>query len=219
VSATDPTAGSIGILGGTFDPIHVGHLAIAEEVREVLRLERVLFIPVGLPVHKPGRRVSPAEDRVSMVRLAIADNPAFAVSRLEVDRDGPSYAVDTLEALSARSGAGGRDGAPDLTFILSAEAYAALPTWHRPERILELCRMAVVPRHGAPPVDPAAMARVVRGADRRTVLLDGPRLDISGSAIRERVAAGRSIRYLVPDAVIAYIGDHGLYAAVRPSQQ
>lgn len=215
-----PTAlvpGSIGVLGGTFDPIHLGHLAIAEEVREALGLERVLFVPARRPVHKPGRPVSPAEDRVAMVALAIGDNPAFALSRVEVDRDGPSYTVDTLEGLAAEARAA--DRTPDLTFILSAEAYAGLPTWHRPERILELCRMAVVPRPGAAPINPAAMAKLVPGADRRTIVLDGPRVDISGSSIRERVAVGRSIRYLVPDAVIAYIGDHGLYAAPRPSQQ
>jgi nicotinate-nucleotide adenylyltransferase len=217
VSASAPVPGSIGILGGTFDPIHLGHLAIAEEVREALGLERVLFVPTRLPVHKPDRPVSPAEDRVAMVALAIADNPAFALSRIEVDRDGPSYAVDTLEGLAAEARAAGR--VPDLTFILSAEAYAGLPTWHRPGRMLELCRMAVVPRPGAAPVDLAAMARLVPGADRRTIVLDGPRLDISGSTIRARVATGRSIRYLVPDAVVAYIGDHALYAAPGPSQQ
>ncbi len=217
MSVTTLVPGSIGVLGGTFDPIHLGHLAIAEEVREALGLERILFVPARLPVHKPGRPVSPAEDRVAMVALAIADNPAFALSRVEVDRDGPSYAVDTLEGLAAEARTAGR--AADLTFILSAEAYAGLSTWHRPERILELCRMAVVPRPGAAPADLAAMARLVPGADRRTIVLDGPRLAISGSSIRDRVAAGRSIRYLVPDAVIAYIGDHGLYAAPRPSQQ
>ena len=145
-----------------------------------------------------------------MVALAIADNPAFVVSRAEVDRDGPSYAVDTLEGFVAEARAAG--AVPDLTFILSAEAYAGLPAWHRPERVLELARMAVVPRPGAPVVDLAAMGARVRGARDRTTLIDGPLLAVSGSAIRARVAAGRSIRYLVPDAVIAYIGDHGLYA-------
>ncbi len=204
-----PRSGALGILGGTFDPIHIAHLAIAEAAREALGLERVLFVPAGVPVHKSGRPVSPAEDRVAMVVAAIADNPAFALSRAEVDRPGPSYAVDTLEALAAEARAGGDE--PDLIFILSSEAYAGLPTWHRPGRILELCRMAVVPRPGSAPIDPVAMARLVPGADRRTTVIDGPTLAVSGSTIRSRVAAGRSIRYLVPDAVIAYIGDHGLY--------
>jgi nicotinate-nucleotide adenylyltransferase len=213
---TGPVAGALGILGGTFDPIHVGHLAIAEEARDALGLEGVLFIPNRAPVHKPARPVSPAEDRAAMVALAISDNPAFALSRLEIERSGPSYSVDTLQALAAEIRATG--GEPDLTFILSAEAYAELASWHRPERLLELCRMAVVPRPGARPVDVPAMARLVPGADRRTVVLDGPLIGVSGTEIRARVAAGRSVRYLVPDAVIAYIGDHGLYAAPnRPS--
>jgi nicotinate-nucleotide adenylyltransferase len=210
VTAADPIPGSVGILGGTFDPVHVAHLAIAEEVHETLRLERVLFVPARVPAHKPGRPVSPVEDRVAMVALAIADNPAFALSRVEADRPGPSYAVDTLEILAAEAVAAGHE--PDLTFILSAEAYAGLPGWHRPARILELCRMAVVPRPGAAPVDPVAMGRLIPGAERRTVLVDGPLLAVSASVVRARIAAGRSIRYLVPDAVIAYIGDHGLYA-------
>jgi nicotinate-nucleotide adenylyltransferase len=209
MTGTSPGSGAIGIFGGTFDPIHVGHLAIAEEARQELALERVVFVPAGVPVHKPGRPVSPAEDRLAMVAAAIADNPAFVVSRVEVDRPGPSYAVDTLEALVAEIHAAG--GRPDLVFILSSDAYAGLPTWRLPGRILELCRMAVLPRPGSDPIDPVAMARLVPGADRRTIVLDGPCLAVSGSTIRARVAAGRSIRYLVPDAVIAYIGDHGLY--------
>jgi nicotinate-nucleotide adenylyltransferase len=203
--------GSVGVLGGTFDPIHLGHLAIAEEVREALGLERVRFVPTAVPVHRPGRPIAAAADRVAMVQLAIAGHPAFEVSRAEVDRPGPSYAVDTLEGFVAEVRAAG--GQPDFTFILSAEAYAGLPTWHEPARLLELCRMAVVPRPGAGPPDPVAITALVPGADRRTIVLDGPRLAISGSTIRARIAAGRSIRYLVPDAVAAYIGDHGLYAA------
>lgn len=214
MTASGPASGAIGILGGTFDPVHIGHLAIAEETREALDLERVVFLPAGLPVHKPGRPVSPAEDRVAMVAAAIADNPAFAVSRAEVDRPGPSYAVDTLETLVAQARAGG--DAADFVFILSSEAYAGLPTWRRPERIVDLCWMAVVPRPGATPADPVAMARLVPGAARRTIVLDGPTLAVSGSIIRARVAAGRSIRYLVPDAVIAYISDHGLYRTSPP---
>jgi nicotinate-nucleotide adenylyltransferase len=205
----------IGILGGTFDPIHIGHLAIAEEAREVLGLERVLFLPTGVPVHKPGRPISSIEDRVAMVAAAIADNPGFALSRAEVDRPGPSYAVETLEALTAEARAAGSQ--PDLVFILSSEAYAGLPSWRDPERILELCRLAVLPRPGSAPVDPMAMARLVPGADLRTIVLDGPLLAVSGSTIRSRVAAGRSIRYLVPDAVIAHIGDHGLYRTRQPT--
>jgi nicotinate-nucleotide adenylyltransferase len=205
---------AVGILGGTFDPIHIGHLAIAEEAREALGLERVLFVPTRLPVHKPDLRVTAAEDRVAMVSAAIAGNPAFVLERAEVDRAGPSYAVDTLEGLIAAAAAAGQP--TEYTFILSADAYAGLPTWHRPGRLLELCRLAVLPRPGTASVDPVAMERVVPGARLRTVVLDGPSLTLSGTMIRGRVAAGRSIRYLVPDAVIAYIGDHRLYAPVDP---
>ena len=209
---TEPAA--VGILGGTFDPIHIGHLAIAEAARDALGLERVLFIPTRLPVHKLGVRVADAGDRVAMVAAAIAGNPAFAVDRAEVDRAGPSYAVDTLEGLVEAAQAAGRPAA--FTFILSAEAYAGLASWHHPERLLDLCRLAVVPRPGAGPVDPAAMARAVAGAGPRTIVLDGPLLAVSGTAIRARIAAGRSIRYLVPDAVIAYIDDHRLYTSPDP---
>jgi nicotinate-nucleotide adenylyltransferase len=201
--------GSLGLLGGTFDPIHIGHLVIAEEVREALGLERVLFVPAGIPPHKPDRPITPAEDRVVMVELAIAGNPTFELSRLEVDRPGPSYAVDTLELLASQVRA--RGGEPDITFILSAEAFAELPAWRDPARLLSLCRMAVVPRAGLGAPGAAWLHEHLPGSEDRVAFLDGPNVDLSATQIRARVAAGRSIRYLVPDAVIAYIGDHGLY--------
>lgn len=200
-------AGSIGILGGTFDPIHVGHLAIAEEVREALGLARVLFVPAPRPPHKPGVPLAPAEDRAAMVRLAIRGNPAFEASPVELDRPGPSFAADTVEVLAAHERAEGRE--PDLTFILSTEALAGLETWHDPERLLDACRLAVVPRAGRGAEGPGWLSE--RFPRARAVFLDGPDLAVSGTAIRRRVALGRSIRYLVPDAVIAYIADHGLY--------
>ncbi len=198
---------SIGILGGTFDPIHLGHLAVAEEVREALGLERVLFIPALRPPHKPGIPLAPGEDRAAMVALAIAGNPAFALSRVELDRPGPSYAADTVELLAAAERAAGRQ--PDLTFILSTEALAGLETWHAPDRLLAACRLAVVPRAGRRVEGPHWLAD--RFPRAHAVFLDGPDLAISATEIRRRVALGRSIRYLVPDAVIAYIADHGLY--------
>ncbi len=140
-------AGSLGILGGTFDPIHHGHLVIAEEAREALGLERVLVVPAATPPHKPGRPVTAAEHRLAMAELATAGNPAFAVSRVELDRGGRSFTVDTLETLRAERG----PGVEDPWFILSSEALAELPSWRRPDRILELCRLAVVPRAGTSP--------------------------------------------------------------------
>ena len=136
----------IGLLGGTFDPIHNGHLAIARAVRTALGLAGVVFIPAGMPPHKPGQSVSPAADRRAMVELAIAGEPGFSLDPIELERPGPSYSVDTLAVLAgARTGA----DAPLLEFILSAEAFAGFPSWHEPGRILELARLAVVPRGGA----------------------------------------------------------------------
>jgi len=202
-------APALGVFGGTFDPIHVAHLAVAEAARDALGLERVLFIPNRQPPHKPDQAVTPAADRLAMVRAAIADNPAFETSTIEIDRDAPSYTADTLEALRAQRLAAGESG--DLALILSVEALAGLATWHEPARVLELAQLVVAPRDGYPDVDPAAIARLVPGADARIVVLDGPRMRLSASEIRSRAAAGRSMRYLVPDAVAAYIGDHGLY--------
>jgi nicotinate-nucleotide adenylyltransferase len=213
-SAMAPHPGRIGILGGTFDPIHLGHLAAGEEARERLGLERVLFVPAGEPWQKAGRAISPGADRIAMVELGLAGNPCFEVSTIEVDRPGPSYSVDTVEALIAAERSAGRD--PDLWFILSAEAAHGLATWDRPDRLLALCRLAVVPRPGAAPFDPAELEAIAPGSTGRAVVLDGPRLDLSGTAIRARVRAGRSIRYLVPDPIAAYIAAHGLY---RPSHQ
>jgi nicotinate-nucleotide adenylyltransferase len=192
-------------MGGTFDPIHVAHLAAAEEAREVLGLGRVLFVPAGEPPHKRSQSVARVHDRVAMVDAAIADNEAFELSLVEVDRAGPSYTVDTLEAL-ARS-------MPDaeLTLILSAETFAELPTWHEPERLFAASRVAVVPREGYAAPDPAWLAGAFPDVEARVVYLEGPRLGVSSTALRGRVAAGRSIRYLVPPAVDAYIADNHLY--------
>ncbi len=250
--------GSLGVFGGTFDPIHIGHLAVAEEVAETLGLECILFVPAARPPHKPGVEFAPAEDRLAMVRLAIADNPRFAASRLELDRPGPSYMADTLAELAATAGLGLRladpdndatDGASrhaadreaDTTnggsqhghatdahavaagagrhhLILSADAFAGLPTWHDPRRVLTLARLVVVPREGHADASPASLAAWfpdLPDAASRAIFLDGPRLHLSASALRERVAAGRSLRYLVPDAVRAHIEDHALYRARR----
>ena len=200
---------AIGIMGGTFDPIHIGHLAIGEEAREALSLDGVLFVPAGEPPHKPAGSVTPVAHRVAMVELAIADNPAFDLSRIEVERAGPSYTVDTVEALAG--------DADDLVLILSVETFAELPTWHEPERLFEAARIAVVPREGYPAPDPAWLAEAFPGRESRVTYLEGPRLGLSSTAIRARVAAGRSIRYLVPDMVGAYIAENQLYR--RPASQ
>lgn len=202
--------GSLGIMGGTFDPIHLGHLAAAEEAREVLGLERILFVPAGIPPHKTDQPVTAAPHRLAMVELAIAGNAAFEVSRIDVDRPGPSFTVDTVELIAAEERVAGRASA--LTFILSVETLLELPGWHEPERLLDRCRLAVVPRAGYPAPDRAWLSEHFPGREDRVVSLGGARLEISSSAIRERVVVGRSIRYLVPAAVASYITEHGLYA-------
>jgi nicotinate-nucleotide adenylyltransferase len=195
---------AVGLMGGTFDPIHVGHLAIAEEARDALGLDRIVFVPAGQPPHKPQGAVTALEHRVAMVELAIAGNDAFEISRIEADRPGPSYTVDTVEALAARA---------DLTVILSVETFAELPAWYEPERLLAAARVAVVPREGYPAPDPAWLSATFPGREARVTYLEGPRLGLSSTALRARVAAGRSIRYLVPDAVGAYIAANHLYRA------
>jgi nicotinate-nucleotide adenylyltransferase len=196
--------GSVGILGGTFDPIHHGHLAIAEDAREELGLERVLLVPAAAPPHKPGRPVTAAAERLAMVELAIAGNPSFEASRIELDRGGASYTVETLEELCAA-------GVTDPWFVLSTEALAGFPSWREPDRILDLARLAVVPRAGSETLDAAWVAARFSAREHRVRFLAGPLLAISGSVVRRRAAAGRSVRYLVPDAVAAYIADRGLY--------
>jgi nicotinate-nucleotide adenylyltransferase len=207
----------VGILGGTFDPVHYGHLVIAEEVREALRLDRVLFVPAAMPPHKLGLSITAAEDRAAMVELAIAGNPAFRVSRIELEREGPSYTADTLAALA--DDAARQRVAREFYFILSTEALAALPTWHDPARILSLSNLAVVPRPGnAMPSAPELEERFGEAAGRIFTVQTVP-LAHSASAVRARVAAGQSIRYLVPPAVEQYIRDHRLYRSDNPVEE
>lgn len=212
-------SGSLGVLGGTFDPIHVAHLALGQEAAESLGLERVLFVPAGSPPHKPGVPVTPGADRLAMVELAIAGNDRFAASRIELDREGPSYTLDTLQALASGRPSEGVAGVDDLTLILSADAFMGLPSWHEARRVLELARLAVAPRDGYPEAGPEFLSMHFPGLAHRVVFLDGPRIRLSASGLRDRAAAGRSLRYLVPDAVAAYIGDHGLYRNPRRNDQ
>jgi nicotinate-nucleotide adenylyltransferase len=208
---------SVGILGGTFNPIHLAHLRVAEEVRETLGLERVLFVPSGDPPHKLDE-LEPAERRYDMVRLAVETNPAFEVLDLELRRTGPSYTVDTLDELRRLN------PGQELWFIIGSDAFAELETWYRPARLFELASLAVVQRPGraARPVG-AALSEELARPFRATVRgLEHPsgheirgipvsELAISATDIRERIARGASIRYLVPEAVIEYIRKNGLY--------
>lgn len=216
-------SGSWGILGGTFDPVHHAHLAIAEQTRETLGLEGVLFVPAAVPVHRPGRPITPVAHRIAMLERAIADNAAFRLSRIEADRPGPSYTVDTLELLhrDAREGRApfpapgqGHPGSQDpFVFILSVEALAGFVTWREPQRILQLTRLAVVPRAGYPAIGPSWVAERLPGQEDRLTFLDAPELSHSASTIRRLAAEGRSVRYLVPDAVARYIAEHRPYGS------
>lgn len=209
----------VGLLGGTFDPIHLAHLRCAEEAREALRLDRVLFIPSARPPHKRGGVIA-AEHRLAMVRLALRGNPAFRVSRVEIERDGPSFLVDTLRILRARL-RGDR-----LVFLLGADALGEIDTWREWRSLFALADLAVFQR---PPRAAAHLRAIVPVAARgdfcyqsdgrnavhssgnRITLLKQTALDISSSAIRQRVARGQSIRYLVPGPVERYIREHRLY--------
>jgi nicotinate-nucleotide adenylyltransferase len=192
----------IGIMGGTFDPIHHGHLVAAEEARWQFRLDQVLFIPTGRPWQKPVG-VSPAEDRYLMTVIATASNPAFAVSRLEVDTPGPSYTVDTLRRLRAELPEGTR-----LLFIGGADLLQQLLTWKEPEQVLELAELIAATR---PDFDVDAVVERVPAAAGRVHRMEIPALAISSSDIRARVARGAPIEYLVPEGVARYIEKRALY--------
>ncbi len=190
----------IGIMGGTFDPIHHGHLVAAEETRHALSLASVVFVPAGDPWQKSAAGVSPAIDRYAMVELAIADNSAFEASTVEIDRQGPTYTIDTLRAL--------RDERPgdELFFITGADAILEILTWRQPSEQLSLATFVAVTRPG---YDLSRLGSLP--ALDRVVVLEIPALAISSTDIRRRVADSRPIRYLVPGAVARYIAEHGLY--------
>ena len=194
----------IGVFGGTFDPIHMGHLVAAEDARAALGLDKVLFIPAGQPWFKSYRQITEAQRRLAMVRLAVESNPHFAVSDIEVQRSGPSYTVDTLSEL--------RDQYPNAEFsvILGVDALREIDRWHQPRRVFELASVVGMARPGAL-LDPSVLNAAIPGASRRMRLVDSTLIDISGTDIRQRVAAGHSIRYRVHDAVERYIHENGLY--------
>jgi nicotinate-nucleotide adenylyltransferase len=183
-------------MGGTFDPIHLGHLVCASEVAYALALDEVVFVPAGRPWQKEGNAISPGEDRYEMARLATAGDPRFSVSRTEIDRPGQTYTVDTLRELA--------DGETELFFVTGADALAQVATWRDVEALFALATFVGVGRPGYT-VDPSSLPGPV-------TFVDTPPLAISATDCRSRVARGAPIRYLVPDAVASYIADRGLYA-------
>jgi nicotinate-nucleotide adenylyltransferase len=199
----------IGVLGGTFDPPHLGHLILAQEALQALDLSKVLFVPAGEPWRKAGRELSPRADRLAMARLAVEDNGALVVSTAEVERPGPSYTAETLAELRSQSAS-----ETELFFIMGADSLADFPHWREPQRILQLARLAVAER---PSLDDKGLAESISeelaGTLREGVVwLRMPLIAISASEVRERVRRGLSIRYWVPKAVEEYIHSHGLYA-------
>lgn len=198
--------GRVGILGGTFDPIHVGHLVVAEDCWYQLGLSEVLFVPTGAPPHKRGKTVSAADDRVAMVELAIAGNPHFRLSRADVDRPGDSYSVDTVRTIRSEVGA-----SASLFFLIGGDSLIDLSSWHEPNALLELCQVVAVNRPGYPRFDLGRLESTVPRARDRIITLEVPSLDLAASDIRRRVLEEWPIRYLVPDSVRSYIEERGLY--------
>jgi nicotinate-nucleotide adenylyltransferase len=198
----------IGVLGGTFDPVHNGHLHIAEVLRHALDLGRIVWVPAGRPPHKQGQIVSSDEDRVQMLRLALAGSPADDVSLVDLERNGPSYTADTLEALSRHF-----DRAR-LFFLMGEDSLRDFPTWHDPDRILNLAELAVAGRPGVD-TDLQKVASDLPALNGRVHLVSAEELPISSSDIRRRVRAKESIGGLVPPSVADYIGQHSLYTGTQ----
>lgn len=192
------------ILGGTFDPIHIGHLAIAEDVRYTLGASHVLFVPAAQQPLKSYQHRASAADRLTMAQLATADNPAFTVSDIEIRRGGLSYTVETVAAIHAEQ--------PDaeIFFTVGVDAAVTLPKWFEVERLLGLCRVVIVERPGYS-FDPQALFAELPAARERIIVIPGPALDISASEVRQRLSEERPIRYHLPVAVREYIEEHGLY--------
>ncbi|MGI9185108.1 MAG: nicotinate-nucleotide adenylyltransferase [Solirubrobacteraceae bacterium] len=195
----------MGILGGTFNPPHLGHLVCAQEAYREFGLDRVILIPARIPPHKPVEHEPGADHRLELCRRAVAGDERFAVSELELGREGPSYTVDTLQELTTQ--------APQTEFVLivGGDIAAGLPQWREPERVLELATLAIAKRRGTARFSVDAALEVLPGGERAR-FFSMPRIGISSTMVRRRIRTGQPIRYLVPDAVSDYIAEHRLYA-------
>lgn len=210
---TGQSARRIGLIGGTFDPIHCGHLVMAEEARFQANLNQVLFVPAGQPPHKLGHSITPAEHRLRMVEIAIASNAAFGISRLDMDRPGPHYSVDLVRLFLEQA-----PPQVELFFVVGADSLEEMPSWKNPAGLLRLCRVLALSRPGHEP-DIEYLARELPEVEQRVQVLKMPLIGVSGSDLRERVRQGRSIRYLVPEGVREYIYNHKLYANTRGAEE
>jgi nicotinate-nucleotide adenylyltransferase len=204
----------LGIFGGTFDPIHIAHLIVAEEATERLGLDEVLFVPAGQPWLKSAVVVTDARHRLAMVELAVESTPYFTVSDVEIRRSGPSYTADTLEELKRSL-----DGDADFYLIVGLDALREVDRWQRPRRVLELATLVGVARPGAEELDRGPLESVYPGVSEEVVVIDGPLIGISGTEIRARVRDGLSIRHRVPAPVESYIQEYGLYAAPQAARE
>jgi nicotinate-nucleotide adenylyltransferase len=196
----------VGVLGGTFDPPHIGHLVIGDQALHQLRLDEIWYTPVGQPTHKVGRPVSPAMHRVAMTRLAIATHAQFRLREDDVERPGPHYSLTLMQLLRERH--------PEhaFTFIIGEDSLADLPKWHQPARLLDLVALAVAHRPGIRP-NMAAIHAVVPDIERRVRWVEAPLLDLTSTDLRQRLGGGRSTRYLMPRAVADYAAEHALYTS------
>lgn len=198
----------VGVLGGTFDPVHKAHIAVAEAARDALKLDRVILVPAGQPVSKANQPITSAEQRVQMLRLAVKDSPGLSISTVEIERPGPSYTIDTISALQKQLG----DNA-EIYFILGCDSLAQLPEWRDPARLVAMCHLVAVPRPGCTRPDMPALEQKIPGIIKSVIFLEKPNMDISATDIREKAARGESISRLVTGTVAAYIKKHKLYLA------
>jgi nicotinate-nucleotide adenylyltransferase len=198
----------LGLYGGTFDPVHFGHLLLAEQCREQFSLDEVWFLPSGNPPHKDQRAITSGQARVEMLQFALAGHPQFQVNRMELAREGTTFTVDTLSTLAAE------DAQRELFFLIGADSLDDLPTWRNPRRVTELATIVAVNRGGGPPPTlDAVRSELGEAAASRIQLASMPAIDLSSSDIRRRVQEGKSIRYMTPRAVEVYIQEHRLYCA------
>jgi nicotinate-nucleotide adenylyltransferase len=195
----------IGIFGGTFDPPHLGHLILAAEARQQFSLTRLFWVLTPIPPHKLDQPITPIEHRLAMLQLAITGNSDFELSRLEIDRPGPHYALDTVNLLAEQN-----PGA-DMAYLMGGDSLRDLPTWHRPAELLSACRYLGVMRRPSDSIHLPNLEAILPGITSKVRFVDAPIVEISSREIRQRVAEGRPFRYYLPPAVYGYILEHNLY--------
>ncbi len=202
----------IGVIGGTFDPIHRGHLAVADEAYHQIHLGKVIFLPAGHPYFKDAAVISPAEDRVNMVKLAIAGHPAYQISLMEIQRPGPSYAVESMAQMKSKL-----SPEDELYFIMGWDSLMTLHLWFEADRLIKICRIVAAPRPGYPKPDVSLLERGLPGISQRAIVMEKPLVDISATDIRERVRQGLPVDDMVPPEVSRYIRERGLYRGESPT--